>query len=66
MYWVGMIYPKLWFKESVMKKSKIEQSKATRQKNNLESEKKQNDMIRDLQSIFCKGRYHSWVIKQGK
>ena len=26
----------------------------------------QEDMIRELQNIFCKGRYRSWVLSQGR
>jgi len=31
-----------------------------------EKEQSEEEMIRSLQGVFCKGRYRSWVFSQGR
>jgi len=32
-----------------------------KQKKQQKPDQKEKEMIRELQAIFCKGRYHSWM-----
>ena len=47
-----------------MDKKSISSEQLRRPLPESEAEKKQKDMIRALQGVFCKGRYYSWVAAQ--